>query len=160
MKNFFNVTHKNSSKAVAIFFALMIIAALAVSFFGCGSDNPVNNGNPNPPASGDSLLFSLDSFNLSGSGNLQIDTIFNFADSTYDSLKITFTVSSNCDTLDNAWLNVSFGDAGLSFFYRDLNASYTLYATKNNVFWFALYSRFNTSTQRYIRAYNFKLYLR
>ncbi len=129
-------------------------------FFACGSDNPVNNGNPPLTPSNEILVMSLDSFNLSGIGFLNKDTIFNMVDTTYDSLKITFDVTSNCDTTNNAVLNVSFGHTGILLFHRDLNTSHTLYAAKSDSFYFALYSGFISTENRFIRASNFKLYLR
>lgn len=154
------ITHKMKKIINSIKKAVIHLNILGLLFlFSCGTeDNPIT-GNP-PVVNNDSLVLSLDSFNLTGTGSISKDTLFNLIDSTYDSLKITFDVVSNCDTLDNAVLNVSFGNAGLLFFYRDLNASYTLYSAKNSSFWFALFSQFNTSQQRYIKAKNFKLYLR
>lgn len=63
MKNFFDVTYKNSSKAVAIFFIIILIVAFVASLIGCGNDNPVNSGN-NPPVNNDSLIWSIDSLSL------------------------------------------------------------------------------------------------
>jgi hypothetical protein len=148
-----------NKRFVIIVLLLFTVLALIGLFAGCGNDdNPT--GNNNPPVNNEILLFSLDSFNLSGTGYLTKDTIFNFVDTTYDSLKVTFNVNSNCDTLDNSLLNVSFGHAGILYFYRDLNSSYTVYAGKNDSFYFALYSQFHSSQHRYIKASNFKLYLR
>lgn len=135
------------------------ILAIVLIFISCGDDNLTNTGNP-PPASNDILILSLDSFNLSGIGNISADTLFNFIDTTHDSLKCTFTVVSNCDSLDFPRLNVTPGNFGENFLYSQLNQSYTLYHSKNDTFEFGLYSRFYSSTNKYIRVSNIKLYLR
>jgi len=153
------ITYKMKKVINSVKKAILHLNILGLLFIvACGSDNPVNNGNP--PVNNERLILSLDSFNLSGIGFLTKDTIFNMTDTTYDSLKITFDIVSNCDTTNNSVLNVSFGQTGLLLFYRDFNNSYTLYSPKNDTFYFALYSQFTSTDYRYIQAKNFKLYLR
>lgn len=155
------ITYKMKKVLNSVKKAILHLNILGLLFIvACGSDNPVNNGNTPPTPSNDSLIFSLDSFNLSGLGTLEKDTIFNFSDTLFDSLKCTFDVVSNCDTTDFSILNVSFGNAGLLFYYRDFNQSYTLYASKNDSFYFALYSRIYSIQTKYLYVKNIKLYLR
>ncbi len=152
------MAHILSKRAYTYIAVLLAIIFLISLIAGCGNDT-VTGGNNNP-IENERLLFTMDSFNLSGTGNIHKDTIFNFIDTVYDSLKCTFTISSNCVDFENAVFNITPGNNGLLYNFPNLNQSYTVYTSKNDTFWFALYSGFNTSNNRYIKASNIKLYLR
>lgn len=92
MKNFFNVTYRNGSKAVAIFFILMLVIGFIASLAGCGSDNPVG-GNGNPP--GEITVLSIDSVGLTSILPAIKDTVCLINLSEIDSGKITFELVSN-----------------------------------------------------------------
>lgn len=90
MKNTFNVTYKNSSRVIAIFFAVVILAWLIA---GCGdSDNPT--GGNNPPT-GETTVVSLDSVVSRSTLPAANDSLIavNFAD--IDSARLSFTLESN-----------------------------------------------------------------
>lgn len=130
MKNFFDVTYKNSSKAAAIFFAFLLIVGLIAFLMGCGDENVVNNGNlPRE-------VFKIDSFALWSNVLGDVDT--NFTDifrSDLDSFAITFTISTNNpNTLTTAQISfIDTGNALLEYTFNEeqLNESYMakLYST-------------------------------
>lgn len=96
MKNFFDVTYKNSSKSVAIFFAFLIIVGLIAALIGCGDDNLTNN-NGNPP-SNEQLIVSMDSISFRSILPGYNDTILLASLNNIDSGKITFELQSNFPT--------------------------------------------------------------
>jgi len=95
MQNTFNVTHKNSAKAVAIFFIIVVAIALIA---GCGDSDTPTGGNP-PVVSGDSLLFSLDSFGIV-TPPFTKDTSIVISNTA--KIKIIFTAETNADSI-NGW---------------------------------------------------------
>lgn len=121
----------------------------------CGSDNPVNNGNPPPTPSNDSLVLTIDSLALYGSG-INDTTFFNVLQPN-DSLKATFTIETNCTALDTAYCAGSFGNRDFEILSNSMPNSFVFYGsyTVNTVFVFV---QMITSNQRYIRLKNLKVY--
>ena len=141
---------KSSLKKAVILLNLLVL----IIFFACGSDNPVNNGN-NPPASNDSLVYSLDSFSVWGSGNVQKDTtLFNLFN-TGDSVKMTFTCETNCSTPDSAFISAGCGNISVQLI--NSNSAYSYYGSYVNSGTYILLI-IKSSTPKYLRVKNFKLY--
>jgi len=142
---------KSSLKKAVIHLNLLVL----IIFFACGSDNPVNNTGNNPPASNDSLVYSLDSFSVWGSGIVTNDTtLFNLFN-TGDSVKMTFTCETNCSNSDTAFANLGCGNIDVGLF--NPVSSYTYYGSYVN-FGTHILLGLKTSSVKYLRVKNFKLY--
>jgi len=114
-------------RGLQVLFVSALIYALAFNLSGCGKDNPVNNGGNPPPNSNDTLVYTLDSLSLYGSGNQSyffdnsITPIF-----AGDSIKITFDISSNCTASDTGAAGVYLGSfLGFGFGTAALNQNNT-----------------------------------
>lgn len=125
------ITYKMKKVINSIKKAVLHLNILSLLFlFACGSDNPVDNGS-NPPVSNDSLVFSV--VNLQAIGSIAIDTTVSIHNTNDDSLKMSFTLSTNCIQANNPSFTVNAIDTSGNYFlvatYNELNSlnkSYTL----------------------------------
>lgn len=142
MKNFFNVTHKNSAKAVAYIIIFFAFAAFAAFLIGCGNDNPVNNTGGNNPVP----VFKIDSLTLHSFAPGSTDTTYNFDfNADLDSFKVSFTVGTNTPGSLSS-LFIGFTDSGMAL----INQSYTE-SELNGTYVYNRYSQFS-SCRKYITA--------
>jgi len=128
-------------------------------FFACGSDNPVNNGNPPPTPSNDSLVKIVDSLALYTNGLNTNDTILYGLFNADDSIKISLTVETNCTTSDTAFVGIFVGNISVNLTNSDFPNTFTfygLYPTSTSGIAINLYLK--TTILRYIRAKNIRLY--
>lgn len=144
---------------LAALFAVFIIAGL---FAACGNDDNVTGGNP--PPSGDSLIFTLDSFAIRSSNpGALTGSLYDTAQVNFDSLKITFEMENNLPN-DSTLIGVFMYDVGTYFIEipKPHNSAYTLYWKQRNNFnlVFMLYLRFVNpdNNARYLKVKNFKIY--
>lgn len=140
---------KRAYTYIAIFFAIILIVSI---FAGCGNDTVVNSTGT-PPVSNDSLVFNIDSLGIYGTGTQDKDTTIPINNMS-DSIKLTFTIESNCDSLAFAT-----GEVG--------NIAFTISNNFNNSFTYngKISSNFNgfrvhfvSSIPKYLRFKNIKLY--
>lgn len=130
-------------------------------FFACGSDNPVNNGNPPPSPVTDSLAHFIDTLSTS-TVTVQSQTV----DSTIitdlsigDSIKISFTVESNCDSTHNPSASGTFGNISFNLSLNEFNQSYVYYGRLTSIF-INFHLSINTfiGDTRYLRFTQIKMY--
>lgn len=139
-------------------FPAVCVILLSILFISCGKDS-VTGGNGNPPPSNETLIYSFDLYEIIGTGEIIRDTIIDFTIVNTDSLKVTFSLETNCDTLDNPLANISFGTFGLNInAVSVMNQYHTYYASCSDSFFLALYLKFNTLEQRFFRFRNVRLY--
>lgn len=98
MKNLFKINPQKDSRALLIGLILLLIIGFIANLFGCGNDNPVNNGNQNPV---ETTVLSFDSVSLRSDIPLEIDSVFLINFSAIDSGKITFDMKSNFPASSN-----------------------------------------------------------
>lgn len=132
---------------------LNILSLLII--FACGSDT-VNNVVTPPVSNNDSLVLTVDSLTLYGTGFKSNDTILYNTFAIGDSTKISFTVESNCDSVDNPSCGFDFGTINLAI-TNNLNSNYNLYGrcTSNGG---SILLIFNTTATRFIKVKNIKFY--
>lgn len=148
------INHKQKKVINSIKKAILHLNLLSLLIvFSCG-DDIMDTGNPSV-VSNDSLKLSLDSFSLYGSGLVIRDTNFFNAFSTGDSVKMTFTAETNCTGSDSSQVNAGCGNIFVSLI--NPNTSVTYYGSYVNFSSF-LGVGIKSSTVKYIRIKNFKLY--
>jgi len=163
MKNFFNVTYKNSSKPFAYFVILLIVIAIIAGIAGCGEDNGVNNGNVSAFP-----VYSIDSLVLRSMDIGSTDTTFdrNFI-ADLDSFKIQFTLETNVpNSFTSLQLNIADSNTSLlsyTFSEGDLNESYInlMYSAYGNCTKYinAIFTlNGNGNLDKYLILRNFKVY--
>ena len=129
-------------------------------FIACGSDNPVNNGN-NPPLSNE--IVNLDSLTLY-SPNTVNDTAFRFVNNDFDSLKISFTASTNCVNSEVVSLNISVIDTTNNFIFANsineanlLNQSYEFYLKTTSLNYDINFALNLFEQNRFVKLYDIKV---
>ena len=145
-------------KRLVIIIAVMLAMFAAVGLVACGSDDIPTGGNGNPPSvNNDSLVFTMDSLSLYGSGTQSKDTSFFNVLNTNDSLKATFSIETNCTTIDTAYCAGSFGNLNFEIFSNSMPNVFTYYArySINTIYCFIYFS---TANQRYLRIKNLRIY--
>lgn len=147
------MAHILSKRAYTYIAVLLAIIFLISLIAGCGNDTVTGNNNNPPPVNNDSLVFSIDSLGIYGTGTQDKDTTIPINNMS-DSIKLTFTVESNCDTLAFAT-----GEVG--------SIAFTISNNFNNSFSYSgkISSNFNgfrvhfvSSLPKYLRMKNIKLY--
>lgn len=150
-------------------FIILVAIILAFLFTSCGDDNnPVNPGNP--PVGTWTQFFAVDSVSLlsTTNGAFNIDTTFN-TNQTADTLKITFTASTNCNTdsaMTQPYIHIYSRDSvNVVDGYTEnrtslMNENFTIYLNaRNKVSLEALLTMGNFSGQlRYLSIKNIKVY--
>ena len=149
-----DITYKMKKIVSAIKKAVVHLNILGLLFIvACGEDNnPTGNNNP-PATNNDSLVFSIDSLGIYGSGIQDKDTTIAI-NAMSDSIKLTFTLESNCDT--SAFATGEVGNIAFTIL-NNLNTSYS-YSGKISSSFNAFRVYFNSSTPKYLRFKNIKLY--
>ncbi|MBE2218005.1 MAG: hypothetical protein IAE90_07380 [Ignavibacteria bacterium] len=152
---------------------LHLIFLFAIILYSCGSDDNPTGGNNNPPSSNTLFTFSELTLNVpTGSGvNVLMDSVvYNFTDTTINTIKIEFNVTSNIDTMANGnwacWLNERDSTTNIysvtGYITDSLDTNFTTtvdIAGKSNVFaMFRLQSVVNNSgSSVFIRFRNIKI---
>ena len=135
-----------------ILYALFAIAVTAALLGGCGTDDVTGTGG-NVQVPGDSLVFKIDSLYIYGTGIQDKDTSISINAMT-DSIKLTFTLESNCDTL--AFASGEVGNVAFTI-SSAFNNSFSYSGRINSAFnGFRVY--FNSALPKYLRMTNIKLY--
>ncbi len=133
--------------------ALFVIAAAAALLGGCGTDEITGTGGNPPAGTGDSLIFSVDILSIYGTGIQDKDTTIPI-NTMHDSIKLTFTLESNCDTL--AFASGEVGNIAFTI-SNGFNNSFSYSGRINSAFnGFRVY--FNSTLPKYLRMKNIKLY--
>lgn len=159
------INHKQKKVINSIKKAILHLNLLSLLIvFSCGTDDIMNTGNP--PVGNESLVYSLDSVSLLGTGlqnTSKEDTVMTNMDN--DSLKVTFTVSTNCLNTDNVSLRTFIGSYGGNEYslitnnIDDMNRTYTGYFRKNkNTVIANITMTFNSSVSKYLKVSNIKVY--
>jgi len=154
------ITHKMNKVLNSVKKAILHLNILSLLiFFACGSDNPVNNGNPPPTPSNDSLVKSVDSLALYTNGLNTNDTTLYGLFNAGDSIKVSLTVETNCTTSDTAFVGIFVGNISVNLTNSDFPNTFTfygLYPTLTSGIAINLYLK--TTSLRYIRVKNLRLY--
>lgn len=149
------ITYKMKKVINSVKKAILHLNILGLLFIiACGSDNPTGSNNP-PVTNNDSLMYSVDSIGIFGTGYIAKDSSWNCIGNG-DSIKISFSVSTDCLIQDEAHIAVQFGDIS-ELLTITSNNDYVFYGslTQNTV---AFMVYFNTQSLRFLRMKNIKLY--
>jgi len=147
-------------------FPAVCVFLISILFISCGKDS-VTGGTGNPPVTNDSLILSLDSLSISGTGRIFSDSSLhsNISSSNIENIKIVFSTSTNCDSLDYPVVAFTVIDTlGVAYSYSNtsisqFNLTINLFPVLNGLpFKFYYGIGFISSEPRYLRILDLKIY--
>jgi len=148
-------------KRFVIIAAIMLAMFAAIGLMACSDDNNPTGGNGNPPVNSDSLVLAIDSITVKTTtiSSMTEDSIINIDLPIGDSVKMTFTVESNCDSTHNPNVFGQFGNIHFNLLFGNLNNTFILYGRYSTAFvHFHLEMHTFIGDNRYIKVKNIKLY--
>lgn len=152
------ITYKMKKVINSVKKAILHLNILGLLFIvACGSDNPTGNNNP-PVTNNDSLVLTVDSLALYGSGTLTNDTILSNLFANNDSIKVTFSGETNCSISDTAFINLGCGNINEAISNLQLPNSFTFYGRYTG-FGTHITLLLKSNTPKFIRVKNAKFYI-